>query len=93
MGEMENEEGKMPSMEMEMEDQGGAGKICCVDIKKASNGWIVSYDTKKKPMGGSESEHIPWTTEKMIFTSDKEDDAFMKFKDLKKKETPDRYGC
>lgn len=91
MGEMEEYEGNKTSVEME--DEGGIGKICCVDIKKASNGWIVSYDTKKKPMGASESEHIPWTTEKVLFESSKEDDAFNKFKELKKKETPDRYGC
>jgi hypothetical protein len=90
MGEMEGYEVKATSMEME--DESGIGNICDVKIKKASNGWIVSYDTKKKPMGGSESEHIPWTTETVLFESSKEDDAFNKFKELKKKETPDRYG-
>ena len=91
MNEMEGYEMKTSSMEME--EESGIGKICDVRIKKASNGWIVSYDTKKKPMGGSESEHIPWTTETVLFESSKEDDAFNKFKELKKKEIPDRYGC
>ena len=85
--------GEMEEYEMKTEEEKGIGKICDVRIKKASNGWIVSYDTKKKPMGGSESEHIPWTNETVLFESSKEDDAFNKFKELKKKETPDRYGC
>lgn len=81
----------MESIEIEIKGGKGAdmgtSKICDVNIKRASNGWTVMYREKKSVPGRKDCDHVESTSESLVFTSDQEDEAFEKFKSLKKMET------
>ena len=66
------------------------GKVTMVDIKKATNGWTVSYRVKEMSPGAKMSDHVESVKKEMLYLYDKQDEAFDYFKSLKMKEEP--YG-
>jgi len=75
----------------EERNDSAVGKICNVEIKKATNGWIVCYRTKELEPGMKSTDHIDWKRKEIIFTAEKENEAFDYFKELKKQETDNSY--
>tara|TARA_R110000772_G_scaffold36462_1_gene87185 strand:+ start:571 stop:795 length:225 start_codon:yes stop_codon:yes gene_type:complete len=63
------------------------GKVCYVRIEPAENGWIVSYSEKKDKPGAGMYEPMMEKTEKLVFMSDKTDEAFETFKKMKIEES------
>jgi hypothetical protein len=70
----------------EVEFEATSPKVCWVDIKKADNGYIVSYSVKEKKLGAGKYDHVEHTEKKMLFNEKQEDEAFQLFVKMKKKE-------
>lgn len=57
-----------------------------VEIEQADNGFIVEWSCRASSKGGGELEHVGSTRKKKLYPMEKEDEAWNKFRELKKAE-------